>query len=915
MEVGLLGPLRLLDGTSEIAPGGRRQRRLLARLGLEGGRFVSFDELEASVWGDDPPPTARHTIAAHVSRLRHLGVEIASSGDGYRLDSSTDIQELERVAAKARLAMAADRPRAIPLLSEAIGRWRGRPCPDLEHVPLGEIESARLEELLDGLREDLLALELDEGRAAELVATARALAEEQPYRERRWELLMLALYRAGRQAEALDVYAACRRRLVDDLGIEPGPGLRRMQQAVLAQDPALEAAPPTDAPADVPRSEQPRLPGTATRLIGRGREQLALAEVWQRARAVTLVGPPGAGKTRLAVEAARAAAPTVWWVALEQVPARESIAAAILQVVAPASRAVDAREGVRRELADAAGLLVLDECEARLSDVAAEVEEVLATCPSVRVLATSRVRLGVFDEALIPVGPLADADALELLVDRARLIDPQFDVRAEEVGSADRLCGLVDRLPLGLELVARHLNLLSLDELAERVEGDLSRWAGAPIRGRAGLWAALDESTARLGPMERRVMIALAVMAADADADLVAQVVGPGDSDLDVFDVIAGLIDASLVQVRSATRATRYELLHTIAVHALETGDGGVVASSQDHYRDAVLARIEALAARLATSERPAALSALDREMPHLRAVLAACADAMDDLQATRALAVVVALTDYWVGRHPAEGLTWLGRLQEAAPEGSALRAEAALSGGHLAYWLTEFPAGQAMAEAARTQFAAIGDPLGEGRAFRRLGAIAAATDDVAAAREYLEASLVRLEAAAVERELGTTLVHLGSLLADQGETDAARSALERALAIAVDSGDPLARALALAALNLAHWKGGDLPAALRTGEEALTLFRQLGHRPTEGTLSYRLAAVARGLGRPRASRRYALQAITAGEQASTRTTVALGHIALARLDLDSSYVPSAAAHLHHALTALDAVADRWVLA
>jgi predicted ATPase len=921
VDVELLGPLQIRDGDTTIPPGGRRQRRLLARLGQEAGRTVSFDDLELAVWPDDSPPTARHTIAAQVSRLRHLGLAIPGSGDGYRLDTPTDVQSLERLAAESRRALASDSGRAMAILREALALWRGRPLPDLDHEPSAQIEVARLEELVDGLRESLLAAELDDDPGDhDLVASARALTAEQPYRERRWELLMLALYRAGRQAEALDVYGECRRRLVDDLGIEPGPGLRHIQQAVLSQDPAL------DAPAG-PRAaagNRPRLPGVATRLIGREREQLALSEAWTRARLVTLVGPPGAGKTRLAVESAREVGMPVWYVALDQLTAERSVAAAVLEAVAPSSLATDSRQGMVQALLDATGLLLLDGCETRPSDVAAEIDAIVGACPGVRVLATSRERLGVFDEALIPVGPLGEAEALDLLVDRAKLVDPDFELREDEMATADRLCGLVDRLPLGVELVARHLHLLRVDELTERVERDLSRWAGGPTRGRAGLWAALDASVARLGELERRVMIALAVMASDADAGLIAAVVDPADPELDVFDAIARLVDASLVQVRSAAGPTRYELLRTIAVHTLETGSAGAgaagpAAAAVVHYRDAVLERAAALARRLATADRPAALELLDREMPHVRAVLARCADSADpqaDPQAaTRALEVAVAMSEYWIGRHPAEGLEWLRRLEAAAPAGSALRAEASLSGAQLAYWLTEFADARALGTEARAAFAIAGDALGEGRALRRLGAIAAATDDVEDARGYLEASLERLDAAGVEREVGTTLLHLGSLLADQGRREEAQPLLERARAIAVASGDPLARGHALAALTLAHWKGGDLRAAMEAGEEALGLFQELGHRPTEGTVSYRLAAVARGLGRPRAARRYAMQAIAAGEVASTRTTVAFGHINVARLDLDAGDTPGAAAHLGDALAVLDPLADRWVLA
>ncbi len=911
MDIELLGPLRIRDAGADIPVGGPLQRRLLARLGIAAGRIVSFDELEAAVWGDEPPPTSRHTLAAYVSRLRRAGLDIATTTTGYSLLEPTDVAALDRLVAEARQILPADPRRGVELLRQALALWRGGLTPDLEGDAVGLIEAARLEELVAGLREDLLAVELDLGSDGEAVATARRLASDQPYRERGWELLMLALYRSGRQAEALDVYAECRRRLVDDLGIEPGSGLRRMQQAVLAQDPLLDPPAGRDAAA-VPRKS--RLPGAATRLVGRLAEQDALADAWARARAVTLVGPPGAGKTRLAVATARAAEPPVWYVSVEQVAPEQSIAGAILDVVAPSSMATNLRQGLVQALAEATGLLVLDGCEQRLADVGAEVDVVVAACPGVRVLTTSRERLGLLDEALVPVGPLAEDEARDLLVDRARLVDPRFELAPDQLDEADRLCRLVDRLPLGLELVARHLQLLRLDELVERVEADLARWAGGPARGRTGLWAALDASTARLPSLERRILLVLAVMVADADAALIGAVLDPAAAEAEVFEAIAHLVDASLLQVRSADGPTRYELLRTIRIHTLETADRELVEAARRGYDEAILDRVASLAGRLGSAERTATLPRLDREMPHLRAVLARAVAAIPSAISTDALELVVGLTDYWLGRHPAEGLDWLVRLREAAGPASALRAQAALSGAHLAYWQTDFSAGRAMAEEARAGYAALGDALGEGRALRRLGAMAAATDDFATARRAHEASLERLEAAGSEREIGTTLLHLGSLLADQGLSDAARSLLARALTIAVASGDPLARGHALAALNLADWKGGELTAALREGEEALAIFRQLHHRPTEGTTAYRLAAISRGLGRPAVARRYARQAIAAGELASTRTTVAFGHINLARLDLDEGATESAAAHLVEALEAIDPVADRWVL-
>ncbi len=928
MRVCVLGPL-LIEGPDGVVPaGGRVQRRVLARLAMEPRRSVALDDLEEAVWGDEPPRAGRHTITTNVFRLRRLGVEIATRDDGYSLETPTDADAIDYLIAEGRAAEARlDHVAAIAAWRAALALWRGQPLSDLDDLPDAAIIRTRLEDAIEDLRERLLAVELDMQPTAELVTLSRELVERQPYRERRWELLMLALYRAGRQADALDAFAECRRRLVDDLGLDPGPALRRMQQAILSQDPALEAPPPAGTaqgagapgPAGaIPTAPPapPRIPGVSTRLIGRLAEQRELASVWSRSRLATLLGPPGAGKTRLALEFARSDAGPVWLVSLEQIAELQSVAGAILDVVAPSSRAADAMTGVIGALQTGVGLLWLDGCEGRTQEAAETAERILAACPEIRVLATSRERFGILTEAVLPVDPLIASEAIDLLVDRARLLDPHFRLDLGDDVLADRLCALVDRLPLGIELVARHLRLLHLEEVIDRVEIDLGRWAAGPTGGRAGLWAAFDASVQRLRPPEHKALLALSVMVADADLDLIAEVAGlPGGGD-DAFDLVAGLVDASLVQVRRGAGSTRYELLRTLAERMLGTAAPDEAAAARRRYVNAVLARAEILGWRLASAERSETLRRLDREIPHIRAVLSdATTGAWADRNvAPRALRVAVALTDYWLGRHPAEGIEQIGRLLESGEPAKPQLAEALLSMGHLAYWVTDFVQGAAFVERAGALFAEVGDPLGEGRALRRRGAIAAATDDVPAARAHLEASLERLEEAGVEREIGTTLLHLGSLLADEGSAGAARQKLERALAIAQASSDPLAKGHVLGALNLAHWKGGDLDAALTTGNEALLIFRELGHRPSEGTVAYRLAAVARGLGRPRAARRYAELAIEAGEQSTTRTTIALGLINLARLDLDAGEGERAGSQLAKALGLLDPEADRWVL-
>ncbi len=442
-------------------------------------------------------------------------------------------------------------------------------------------------------------------------------------------------------------------------------------------------------------------------------------------------------------------------------------------------RAIDAAAGVCDALAAADGLLVLDGCEGRKLEIVTIVDELLQASPALRVLATSRVRLGSADEATLRVGPLPEDDAKALLIDRARLVDPTFAVVDPDTGDVDRLCSLVDRLPLGIELVASHLHLLGVHEMVDRVEADLGSWVGRSPAGR-GLWAALDASFDGLTASQQGTLVALAVMVGDADLDLVAAVADAAPSD--VFDTLAALVDASLVHVRSGAGRGRYELLRTVAVRTLERGPSADVVQARARYESTVLRRTTELAHELASADRRRTMERLDREMPHVRAILGAIDTGTPDApHATAGLEIAVALYDYWLGRHPAEGADWIRRLVDGADASDELLARARLLQGHLLYWLTDFDHATVIVDEARTRFASIGDALGEGRALRRLGAIASATDDVVRARSLIEASLDRLEAAGVDAEIGTTLLHLGSLLADEGDVGPAGAALERA--------------------------------------------------------------------------------------------------------------------------------------
>ncbi|MBV9869617.1 MAG: hypothetical protein JO214_03250 [Frankiaceae bacterium] len=902
MRVDVLGPVALSDADGRVLPvGGPRQQAVLGVLGLLAGTPVPLDALIDAVWAGAPPRTAEHTLHNYVLRLRRAGVAITRVGDAYRLDTPTDAQVMD------------DARSSGVSVGDALALVRGEPGRGLPDHDLIRSRCAGLMETIDSLREDAAAAALEaadsSAAAGRLVSELRSLATAAPYRERRWELLMLALYRAGRQSDALDAFAQARALLADELGIEPSPSLRRVQQAVLSQDPALGGEAALGRAAAPAGAGGWSLPGVATRLVGREQELRTLHGALAASRLVTLVGPMGSGKTRLALEVAHDQASEVWFVSVEGLAAPTTVTDAVLAVVAPTSRAGDVTAGLLAALAASDGLLVLDGAEQRVGELLELVARLLAGCPKLRLLVTSRHALGARDEAAVPIGSLSALDRRSLLVDRARLAEPSFDLTVADLPAADRLCELLDGLPLGIELVARHLRFLSVAELADRVDADLDRWT-AVAGGSGGLIGAVAAEVAALAADEQTLLTCLSVLSAGADLALIQQVAAPSAADDWVFDALASLADRSLVQLRGGPAGVRYAVLLSVRRFLLGLIDEAERQRIERRYVTAVLSRCERLAAELKSANRSAVLTALDADAPHLRAALAAGLDA-DPAAALRA---ATGLADYWLARRPAEGLAWLQRLLAVAPVSGAARAEVLLQMGHFAYWLTEFDLGTKLLAEARELLSAATEPVLLGRVLRRMGAIAAASDDVARANLLLSESAAVLAASGAEVEEAVSLLHLGSLLADENRPAEALPLLARARDALRTAGDPLQEAHALGALTLAWWKAGDLLAAKGAGDRALERFRSLGHRPSEGVVAYRLASVTRALGDLPGSREYVDIALESGRETGTRTTLALAQLAAARLDLDAGELGQAATAVKAALASLDVTTDRWVL-
>lgn len=284
MEFRILGPLEVIDDGRELSIRGRKLQALLVLLLLNAGETVSRDRLIAELWGDDPPATAAKTLQVHVSRLRReVGDAVVTRGGGYSVrvpPHGLDLRRFEALVAEGRAALADHRPEdGEAPLSDALALWRGPALPELADEPFARTEIGRLEQLrLDAL-EDHTEAELSLGRHAQAIDTLEGLVARHPYRERSRALLMLALYRGGRQADALDAYRDARRVLVDELGIEPGPRLRELQEAILAQDPVLDGARGSELAAPAAPSTPSAAPPPGPRRISAARRRLALALV------------------------------------------------------------------------------------------------------------------------------------------------------------------------------------------------------------------------------------------------------------------------------------------------------------------------------------------------------------------------------------------------------------------------------------------------------------------------------------------------------------------------------------------------------------------------------------------------------------------------------------------------------------
>ncbi|HEX6235887.1 MAG TPA: BTAD domain-containing putative transcriptional regulator [Acidimicrobiales bacterium] len=585
MEIRLLGPLEVVGGDGEPAPvAGARLRALLARLAVAAGRVVPAEVLLEDLWDGEPAPSvnALHVLVAKLRRRvgRRL---VVTREPGYALaiePEAVDAHRFERLVAEGRSSLgAADPATADALLSRALDLWRGLPLADFVYEDWAQADITRLTELQAGAAEDRIDAALQLARHAEVVGEIEALIARYPLRERLRGHLMLALYRAGRQADALRAYQDARTHLSDELGLEPGAELQHLEARILAHDPSLEPPVGTVAPGPERPPAGTRVRAPLGRTIGRATELAELAGLIDRHRLVTIVGPGGVGKTRLAVEAARrldTLAGRVWLVELGAVAAEAEgevgrVLAAALGIGEPAARPV---ERVVERVGDTEGLIVLDNCE-HVIDAAARLSvELLTACPRIRILATSREALAVPGETVWSAPPLAIDDAVALFFERAGQGAPRHSVDDAEQQLVAGICRRLDGLPLGIELAAARVGALSIDEIASRLDDRfriLTRGPRPALPQHQTLAAVVDWSYQLLSGDERRLFDRLSVFVDGFGLEAVEDVCAGDDlARPQVADTLARLVERSLVEARPGRPATRYRLLQTLAAFGRE---------------------------------------------------------------------------------------------------------------------------------------------------------------------------------------------------------------------------------------------------------------------------------------------------------------------------------------------------------
>jgi predicted ATPase/DNA-binding SARP family transcriptional activator len=663
LDIVVLGELTVAQNGRAVMVTGPGRRALMGLLAANAGRTVTVERIVDGLWGDAPPASAIKVVQTHVSQLRRT-LEAEDNGhwqllvthpSGYELATEPDAVDASRFETQVRAASRLPVADAVEPLREALSLWRGPPYAGIDR-PFAVPEAARLEQLRLSARSRCLAGELERGRHREVESELRALAAEHPLDESVAELLILALYRGGQQAEALRVHAEVRRGLAEELGTDPGPSITRLHERLMRHDPGIElAATPRGAPvaAPSPEREDGNLPSPRSSFIGRQSEILEVAAMVHDHRLTTLVGAGGAGKTRLALRAASDVEPAfdgAWLAALGTLEDEEHLAGHCLTelgLIDQMDRPPAAT--LRGWIGDRHLLLVLDNCE-HLADVVAElVDRLLAACPGLHVLATSRQPLRCPGEQqwrvptlTVPVAAeveaVAASEAGSLFVDRAAEAWPEFHLDASTAPAIHRICRRLDGIPLAIELAAVRMATMSAADLAAGLDDRfqlLTSGNRTALPRHRTLLATTDWSYHLLTAEQQCLLCRLSIFVADFDASAAADVCGgPPLDKRSVTGLLADLVDHSLVEAHDLDGHTRYRLLETVREYGRERlGDES---DEMIHRYGEWVARLTESVGANAPLDTTRWYARLDAEFRHLQSAFAAAIRRKDAEMALR---------------------------------------------------------------------------------------------------------------------------------------------------------------------------------------------------------------------------------------------------------------------------------------
>ena len=862
VDFSILGPLEVGHDEELVSIRRGLPRGLLIYLLLHRRVPVAAEVLADRLWSGEPPADAVNAVQRVVSYLRRTLGEagrelLATRPAGYALlvdDEAVDACRFDqRVHAAATLVdqgTAWGARRGLDEIHSAMKLWRGEPLADVVHQEWAVAEIVRLEELRAQAQSLGLAALLRLNRADEAVGQARALVTEHPLQEQFHRQLMLALYRSGRQGEALAAYSALRRLLSDELGLDPSPQLQVLERQVLDQAAELDWQPPSDWSTTVAESRDPvlpaaRLPAAVTSLVGRETALLQLGDVLAKARVLTLTGAGGVGKSRLALELAqRETQRRVWWVELDVVAEAELVAATVAHTLAAVSQpGSDLIETVARVIGDRPALLVLDGCEHLPSATAELVTQLQSRCPSLVQLVTSRRPLRVAGEVTWPVPTLdlpaeavvdptgsSVAASLQLFEQRARAARPDFAIDATNAADVREIVRALDGLPLAIELAAAHVDVLPpagiRRRLADRFELLQSdRW-DVPARQHT-LRAVIDSSAALLAGEEREHFELLGVFAGTFDLEAVEAVTGSAPAT--AYRLTASLVRQSLV---APVEGGRFRLLESMRVYTL---DYLRRTSRLDEVRTRHAAHMLALMTAgdqgLRGPDQQEWLIRLRASVPDLRAALEWLLAGGGPVRGAQLAAIS---TWFWTREGMLdEAARWMEKAAEVDIEDRAVRAAVLHASGRIAAPLGDLRRARDACAASIQLSRELEDDAALGRALVTLGLCEWALGDLPAAARALDEAADRAEAGGDRWHRDAALVLRLRTAVDVGETDVGQR-LDLVLSSIRTTGDQHLVGLALGQRARLGLISGDPDLAYSTADEALQHWQSVHYREGE---------------------------------------------------------------------------------